>query len=245
MRLLTSGRGGLFGVATACSAALVAGCASTGGGGTASVDVLTSESRAAMTPQDVLQSLKEGNARFVSGDSTPHDWLGEAEATAGGQYPSAIVLSCLDSRVPVEIVFDKGIGDIFVGRVAGNFENTDMLGSMEFGTAVAGSKVIVVLGHSSCGAVLGTIDQAELGLLTATLANIEPAVRDALRETGGERASSNAELANAAIEENVRQTVSDITSRSEVLRGLVESGDLLVVGAVYDLGTGQVTFLDS
>jgi len=198
-----------------------------------------------MTPDEVIADLMAGNERFVAGNNTNQDWLAQAGTTAAeGQFPKAIVLSCLDSRVPVEIVFDQAIGDVFVGRVAGNFENVDMLGSFEFGTAVAGSKAIVVLGHSSCGAVKGTIDQAQLGNLTPTLANIEPAVRDAIRSSD-ERASSNTDLVNRVIEANVRRTVADIQSRSEVLRGLVESGDLKVVGAVYDLATGQVTWLDS
>jgi carbonic anhydrase len=149
----------------------------------------------------------------------------------------------LDSRVPTEIVFDQGIGDIFVGRVAGNFVNTDMLGSFEFGTAVAGAKVIVVLGHSSCGAIMGAIDQAELGNLTSTLANIEPAVRAAGRM--GDRSSGNTALVERVTIENVQKAMDDITARSPVLAGLVADGKLLVVGGVYDLATGEITWLDS
>jgi carbonic anhydrase len=216
------------------------GCQSTGG---ARSGTLTAEARAMMSPSEVLADLKAGNERFVAGESTSQAWLDQAEATAGGQFPKAIVLSCLDSRVPTEIVFDQGIGDIFVGRVAGNFVNTDMLGSFEFGTAVAGAKVIVVLGHSSCGAIMGAIDQAELGNLTSTLANIEPAVRAAGRM--GDRSSGNTALVERVTIENVQKAMDDITARSPVLAGLVADGKLLVVGGVYDLATGEITWLDS
>ncbi|MGP1272038.1 MAG: carbonic anhydrase family protein [Phycisphaerales bacterium] len=234
------------GLAAGLFAGIVAGslgCQSTGLG-TGRTDVLTADARAAMTPADVLADLKAGNERFAAGNVTKQAWLTQAEKTAaGGQYPKAIVLSCLDSRVPAEIVFDQGIGDIFVGRVAGNFENRDMLGSFEFGTAVAGAKVIVVLGHTSCGAVKGTIDQAQLGNLTGTLENIEPAV--AMAGEMGERASSNADLVEAVTIANVRKTVADITAESPVLAQLVSEGKLLVVGGVYDLATGQIRWLDS
>ncbi len=206
--------------------------------------VMTSNAQKSMTPDDALRALKQGNKRFANGNSTQFDWKAQAKSTAAnGQYPHSIVLSCLDSRVPVEAVFDQGIGDVFVGRVAGNFENTDMLGSFEFGTAVAGSKLIVVLGHSACGAVKGTIDQAELGNLTDTLANIEPAVGDVRVGSMG-RTSKDNDLVDRVVEANVRRTVRDITDRSEVLEELVRKGDLKVVGAVYDLESGRVTWLD-
>ena len=223
----------------ACGLALGA-CQSTGG----TAKVTTKQMQQAMSPAAVLADLKAGNRRFASGNSTQFDWLSQAETTAAeGQFPKAIVLSCLDSRVPVEAVFDQGIGDVFVGRVAGNFENVDMLGSFEFGTAVAGSKLIVVLGHTSCGAVLGAIDRAELGNLTPTLANIEPAIQ-MVSHTEAERTSSNTEFANKVIEANVRKTVSDIKSRSAVLSGLVNEGKLMIVGGVYDLETGKVNWLN-
>ncbi|TVS07704.1 MAG: carbonic anhydrase [Phycisphaerales bacterium] len=233
---------GVIGLASVGGLLLVglAGCQS---GGAARSETLTSETRATMTPQEVLADLKAGNERFVSGNSTRQAWLTQAEATAGGQFPKAIVLSCLDSRVPPEIVFDQGIGDIFVGRVAGNFVNTDLLGSFEFGTAVAGAKVIVVLGHTSCGAVKGAIDRAELGNLTSTLTNIEPAV--AAAGGMGERTSRNLALVERVTIENVRHTVNEVTARSAVLAGLVEDGKLIVVGGVYDLTTGEITWLDS
>lgn len=232
---------GVIGLASVGGLLLVglAGCQSAG---STRSETLTSEARATMTPEDVLASLKAGNERFVAGNSTRQDWLTQAEATAGGQFPKAIVLSCLDSRVPPEIVFDQGIGDIFVGRVAGNFVNTDLLGSFEFGTAVAGAKVIVVLGHTSCGAVKGAIDRAELGHLTSTLANIDPAVRAA--GGTGEPSSRNTAFVERVTKENVRLTVNEITARSEVLASLVEDGKLLVVGGVYDLATGEITWLE-
>lgn len=204
-------------------------------------DVVTAEEQKAMTPAEVLADLKAGNERFIAGNSTNQDWLAQAASTAAdGQFPKAIVLSCLDSRVPVEIAFDQGIGDIFVGRVAGNFENVDMLGSFEFGTAVAGSKVIVVLGHTSCGAVAGTMAGAELGNLTATLENIKPAIAD----VGGNVSADNGDDVTKVVTANVIRTMNDLTERSEVLAGLVESGDLIIAGGVYDLATGQVNWVN-
>jgi len=220
----------------------LAGCQTTGvGGGRA--DTLTANERAMMSPSQVLTDLKAGNQRFAAGRSTKQNWLAQAGTTASGQYPKAIVLSCLDSRIPPEIVFDQGIGDIFVGRVAGNFTNRDLLGSFEFGTAVAGAKVIVVLGHTSCGAVMGAIDQAELGNLTGTLANIEPAVRAA--GAMGERSSNNSALVERVTIANVLKAVDDITAESPVLAELVEQGKLIVVGGVYDLATGKIRWLDA
>ncbi|GAB4549822.1 MAG: carbonic anhydrase family protein [Phycisphaerales bacterium] len=183
----------------ASCAAMLGGCQSSGG----KSDVMTKELQQSMSPSAVLADLKAGNKRFASGNSTKYDWNAQVEATASGQFPKAIVLSCLDSRVPVEQVFDQGIGDLFVGRVAGNFENVDMLGSFEFGTAVAGSRLIVVLGHSACGAVKGAIDQARLGNLTATLENIEPAIQS-VSHSPSERTSSNTDFVDRVVEANVR-----------------------------------------
>lgn len=220
------------------------GCASTGGDSRGVSAVMTASKQRAMTPQAVLAELESGNQRFVDGEGTRYNWLEQAERTASGQYPKAIVLSCLDSRVPPEVIFDQGIGDIFVGRVAGNFENQDQLGSMEFGAKVAGAKVIVVMGHSSCGAVKGAIDNAELGNLTATLANIEPAIASVDPGPGG-RTSSNTSYVDRVIEANVRQTMRDIMDRSPVLAEMVRAGELGLVGAVYDLETGRVRWLES
>jgi carbonic anhydrase len=206
-------------------------------------DVQTSESQAALTPDDALKLLKEGNERFVDGEMVDRDFRAQVSATASGQYPHSVVLSCIDSRVPPEIVFDQGLGDIFAPRVAGNFVDEELLGSMEFAAAVAGSKVIVVLGHTECGAVKGACDDVKLGNLTQTLANIRPAV-EAVSGIPGERNSKNKAFVDAVAHENVRQTVQNILERSTVLSELVERGRLKVVGAMYDVATGEVSFLD-
>ena len=208
-------------------------------------DVLTADDQQALTPAQVLADLKAGNERFVAGKLTPRDYMAQAEATAaGGQYPKATILGCVDSRVPPEIIFDQGIGDVFVGRVAGNVEDVNMVGSFEFATKVAGSKVVVILGHTSCGAIKGAADGVELGNLTELLNDFDAPIARADEATEGEANSSNKEFLNLAIEENVRQTIADLLAQSEVISNLVEAGDLLVVGAVYDLGTGRVTWLD-
>ncbi len=195
------------------------------------------------TPDDVLADLMAGNARFVDSQLTGIDLDGSRAAAATGQYPVAYVLSCVDSRVPVEMVFDQGIGDIFVGRVAGNFENTDQLGSMEFATAAAGAKVVFVLGHEACGAIKGAADDVELGNLTALLGELRPSV-DAVEGHDADRSSGNSAFIADVVETNVRRTVADIRERSEVLRGLEAEGKIKIVGGVYDLDTGAVTLID-
>lgn len=208
-------------------------------GSAGSAEVMTPASQRAMTPDAVLSELKAGNQRFLGGSAINRDYLAQVEATAAGQYPMAVVLSCLDSRVIPELVFDRGVGDLFVARVAGNFENRDIVGSMEFATKVAGAKAIVVLGHTSCGAIKGACDGVELGNLTATLDNIKPAV-EASRHVPGEHSSKNHDFVHAVTEANIDQTVRDITATSPVLSELVASGDLKVVGALYDVETGEV-----
>jgi carbonic anhydrase len=199
--------------------------------------------REALTPDKILELLIEGNDRFVADKLTSPSISGRREAAAAGQFPKAVILSCLDSRVPVELVFDVGIGDVFVGRVAGNIENVDQLGSMEFATKLAGAKLVVVLGHTSCGAIKGACDGAELGNLTALLAKIRPAV-DAVKGFKPEqRTSANAEFVAKVTEQNVRQTVSDIRKDSPVLAGLERDDKIKIVGGVYDLKTGKVTIL--
>lgn len=202
----------------------------------------TAESQAALSPQEALQMLIDGNERFVSGEMLNRDLNAQVAQTASGQYPFAVVLGCIDSRVPPELVFDQGIGDIFSPRIAGNFVNTDILGSMEFATAAAGSKVVVVLGHTECGAVKGACDHVELGNLTHTLSNITPAIY-AVQDIEGPRTSANKEFVSAVAHENVEQTVQNILDRSPVMKGLVDSGDLIVVGAMHDVSTGKVTFM--
>ena len=208
-------------------------------------DVLTSDTQQALTPDDVLSDLKEGNRRFVDGRLTPRDYLAQAAASASGQFPKAVILGCVDSRVPPEIIFDQGIGDVFVGRVAGNFENTDLLGSLEFATKIAGSKLIVVLGHTSCGAIKGAIAGVDLGNLTAMLDNFDDVLEKVNAATSGPDGTTNTELVQAVTEENVRRTMSDIVSESAVIAELVENGNLAVVGGIYDLASGRVTWLDS
>jgi carbonic anhydrase len=207
--------------------------------------VMTQAVQAKLTPEQILLDLKEGNQRFVEGRSYSRDYLAQARATEAGQYPKAVVLGCLDSRVLPEILFDQGIGDLFVGRVAGNFENNDLLGSLEFGTQVAGAKVIVVLGHTRCGAIKGAADGVKLGHLTEQLTNFDEALAEARKAVQGEYNSSNDEFVRQAIEENVRITVADIVERSEVMADLVKKGELLVVGGVYQLGTGAIEWLDT
>ena len=195
------------------------------------------------TPDSVLKQLMEGNARYVKGQSTPIDINNSRAAATKGQFPLAYVLSCVDSRVPVEVVFDQGIGDIFVGRVAGNFENTDQLGSMEFATAAAGSKLIMVLGHEGCGAIKGSIDDVKLGNLTTLLNELKPAV-NAVPGHDGQRNSNNTAFVDQVIAANVKKTVADLRQRSQVLADLEKQGKIKIVGGVYSLKTGEVTLLD-
>ena len=205
--------------------------------------VLTKEEQNNLTPDAVIQILRDGNQRFVEGTLTSRDHSKQVRESALGQYPKAVVLSCLDSRVPVEDVFDRGIGDVFVARVAGNFENTDILGSMEYGCAIAGAKVVLVLGHEHCGAIKGAIDGAELGNLTALLQNLRPAV-DHFADYEGDKTSGNPEFVRMVSEQNVRLTIERIRARSEVLRDLEASGDIKIIGGFYEMTAGTVVMLD-
>ncbi len=208
-----------------------------------SAKALTKEKQAAITPAKALAMLKEGNERFLAGDMMNRDLIKQVKQTAGGQYPYAVVLGCIDSRVPPELIFDQGIGDMFTPRIAGNFVNADILGSMEFATKVAGSKIIVVLGHTSCGAVKGACDNVEMGNLTHLLKNLMPAVH-AVDDVIGERNSSNSKFVDDVAHTNVQMTVDNILERSPVMKELVDSGELMVVGAMHDVKTGRVTFMD-
>ena len=203
---------------------------------------LTAETQAAITPAKALSMLQEGNDRFVNGKTKDRDWHAQIEQTAKGQFPYAAVVSCLDSRIPPEVIFDQGIGDIFVARIAGNFVNTDILGSLEFATKLVGVKLVVVMGHTDCGAVKGACDGAELGLLTSTLANIQPAV--AAVEGHDPRNSKNAEFVEAVTKENVHLAIRMLREKSEVLRELIDGKQIAVAAAMYDVSTGKVTFLD-
>jgi carbonic anhydrase len=202
---------------------------------------LTKDQRDSMTPAYIIDELKKGNQRFRSGEMTSRNYLAEKRASASGQYPAAVVLGCLDSRVPAEVVFDTGIGDVFVGRVAGNVVNDDMLGSMEFACGVSGAKVVLVLGHTACGAVKGAIDDVVLGNLTGLLARIKPAI--SATKYDGEKSSKNAAYVDAVARTNVVLGLADIRRRSPILEGLEEKGTIKITGAMYDLSTGAVDFV--
>jgi len=202
---------------------------------------LTKEQRDKMTADEIIQQMKAGNERFRSGKPQHRDLMSEAKATAKGQYPAAIVFSCVDSRAPAELILDFGIGEIFSGRVAGNVADEDVLGSMEFACKVAGSKVVLVMGHTACGAIKGAIDGVQLGNLTALLAKIRPAV-EATHYTG-ERSAKNYAFVDAVARQNVSLTIANIREKSTVLRELESTGSIKIAGAMYNLETGAVEFL--
>ena len=204
--------------------------------------VLTAEEQKALTPDMVIQSLKDGNKRFMSNNVTARDHSAMVRSASTGQYPKAVILSCLDSRVPVEDVFDKGIGDIFVARVAGNFVNTDILGSMEFGCKVSGAKVILVLGHESCGAIKAAIDNVKLGNITGMLKNMKPAVQES-QDFNGEKKSSNSAFVEYVAKNNVLNTIETIRQKSPILKEMEDKGEIKIIGAYYNLQTGEVIFL--
>jgi len=201
---------------------------------------LTKEQRDKMTPTQVIDELKKGNERFRTGKMIPRNYLAEKQASAAGQYPAAVVLGCLDSRVPAEIIFDTGIGDVFIGRVAGNVVNDDMLGSMEFACGVSGAKVVLVLGHTACGAVKGAIDDVVLGNLTGLLARIKPAVP--ATKFDGEKSSKNASYVDAVARTNVVLGLEEIRRRSPLLEDLEKKEAIKITGAMYNLSTGIVDF---
>jgi carbonic anhydrase len=202
---------------------------------------LSKEERDRMTPDEIVDLLKQGNDRFRSSKMLPHDYLAQKRATAIGQYPAAAILSCIDSRAPAEIIFDTEIGDAFNARVAGNIANDDLIGSLEFACALAGAKVVLVMGHTACGAIKGAIDGAKLANLTGLLDKIKPAV--AATQFDGERSSKNDAFVDAVAKTNVRQTIEDIRRRSEILAGLEKDGKIKIAGAMYNLVGGKVDFL--
>ena len=203
----------------------------------------TKDSQAAMTPAAALAELKAGNARFVAGHPLHRDMPADVKATASGQYPFAVVLSCLDSRQPIEIVLDQGIGDIFSARVAGNVLNDDILGSMEFACKVSGSKLIAVIGHSNCGAIKGAVDSVELGNLTGLLGKIQPAMSQVPADVQP-RNSKNLDFVDQVAEANVHLVMQQIRERSPILREMLDKGEIGLVGGMYDLSTGEVHFYD-
>ena len=205
--------------------------------------VLTREEQDKLTPDEVIKMLKQGNRNFVSDTLTSRDHSMQVRAATNGQYPIAIVLSCVDSRVPVEDVFDRGIGDIFVARVAGNFANTDILGSMEYACKVSGSKLVLVLGHEYCGAIKSAIDGVELGNITPMLENIKPAI-ERFTDYPGDRTSQNEDYVHLVSEQNVRMTIEYIRNNSMILSGMEQNGEIRIVGGMYDMDTAVVTFYD-
>ena len=203
----------------------------------------TKDTQDKMTPQLAKNTLVEGNTRFVQGQQAGRDLMSQVKQTSTGQYPFATVLSCIDSRVSSELIFDQGIGDLFSIRIAGNFVNEDILGSMEFACKLAGSKVLVVLGHTACGAIKGACDHARMGNLTALINKIEPAV-DAVTIPVDEsiRNSSNINFVNSVAAKNVEMTLIDIRKKSEILKEMEANGDLIIIGGMYDISNGKVTF---
>lgn len=204
---------------------------------------LTKEMQDAITPAQALELLKDGNKRFVNNLKINRNLLQQANETSDGQHPFAVILSCIDSRTSAELIFDQGLGDVFSVRIAGNIVNEDILGSMEFGCKVAGAKIIVVLGHTKCGAVKGACDHVEMGNLTSLLSKIRPAVDDET-ETATNRNSQNGVFVENVAAINVKRTVRAIMERSPILKEMIESGAIGIVGGSHDITTGQVTFFD-
>lgn len=203
--------------------------------------VMTKEEQAALTPDQVIEILEEGNTRFRNNDLTLRNHSEQVRNSTLAQFPKAIVLSCVDSRVPVEDVFDRGIGDLFVARVAGNFVNEDILGSMEFACKVSGSKLILVMGHEHCGAVKAAIDDVKLGNITPMLQKIRPAVE--MVEYEGDKNSKNQEFVHMVCESNINNTIAQIRLNSPVLNEMEANGEIKIVGAIYDMDNGQVTWM--
>ena len=204
---------------------------------------LTKELQAAITPRKALELLKEGNQRFVENKKLERDLVQQARETANGQYPFAVILSCIDSRTSSELIFDLGIGDVFNARIAGNIINQDILGSMEFACKLAGSKLIVVLGHTKCGAVKGACDHAQLGNLTALVSKIERAAEEE-RTVTENRNSGNAEFVEKVSAINVKRTVQAIMDQSPILKEMIDNGEIGIVGGMHDIATGIVQFYD-
>ena len=202
---------------------------------------LTKDQRNRMTPDQVIAEMKKGNERFRTGKMLPHDYLAQKRSSASGQFPAAVVLGCVDSRAPAEILFDVGIGETFNARIAGNVVNDDLLGSMEFACAVAGAKVVLLFGHTACGAIKGAIDDVEMGNLTGLLARIKPAI--SATKFDGEKSSKNAPYVDAVARTNVVLGLDNIRRRSPILAELEKKGSIRTAGGMYDLATGMVEFI--
>jgi carbonic anhydrase len=204
--------------------------------------ILTAAEQKALTPDSVIQSLKDGNKRFMNNDLTARDHSALVRDATAGQYPKAVILSCLDSRVPVEDIFDNGIGDLFVARVAGNFANDDILGSMEYGCKVSGAKLILVMGHEYCGAIKAAIENVRLGNITHMLANIKPAIA-ASQDFKGVKSAKEPDYIDYVTKNNIIHTIEVIRAKSPILKDMADKGEIKIVGAFYDLNTGEVKFL--
>jgi carbonic anhydrase len=202
---------------------------------------LTQEERDRLTPDQIIEGMKSGNERFRSGKAHQHDYLAQKRSSASGQFPAAVILSCIDSRAPAELILDSGIGDTFNGRVAGNIANADLAGSLEFACAAAGAKVVLVMGHTDCGAIKGAIDNVDLGNLTGLLAKIKPAV-DATKYQG-QRTSKNLEFVDMVARVNVQNTLDNLRSLSPILASMEKDGKIKMVGAMYHLSNGKVEFM--
>jgi carbonic anhydrase len=228
-----------------CCAGALAGTTATFGRALAADQcaALTRERQAALSPDDALRELKAGNERFLSQNMRNCDLLSQVRTTAGGQFPFAVVIGCIDSRVPPKLVFDQRIGDIFSARIAGNVAEDDVVGSAEFTTKLAGAKLIVVLGHSECGAVKGAIDGVELGKLTHLLQRIKPAI-EANRNAPGEHTSKNMDFVQQVATTNARLAAQGLQQDSQILHDLVAQGELKIVAAMHDVASGRITFME-
>jgi carbonic anhydrase len=205
----------------------------------------TSITQSSITPAKAIEFLKEGNERFVNNLKANRDLLQQANETRDGQWPFAVILSCIDSRTSAELIFDQGLGDVFSIRIAGNVVNTDIIGSLEFACKVAGSKLIVVLGHTKCGAIKGACDHVEMGNLTELLSKIQPAVyEEDLTLEKDKRNSKNPEFVENVATLNIRRSVKAIVNRSYILEQMIEAGEIAIIGAKHDLDTGHVEFLE-
>lgn len=201
---------------------------------------LTKAQRDQLTPEAIVEHMKAGNERFRLGKASPHNYLAQQKASAKSQYPAAVILSCIDSRAPAETIMDLGIGDCFNARVAGNVANEDIIGSIEFACKVAGAKVVLVMGHTACGAIKGAIDEVKLGNLTGLLTKIRPAV--SATQYQGQRTSTNYDYVDAVARKNVEMSMADIRRRSAVLSELASAKSIVIAGAMYNLESGVVDF---
>jgi carbonic anhydrase len=223
-------------------------CQNTGDGSKSSAqkevviaDVVTAEVQKNLTPAKVYEDLRKGNERFVNNALLKRDFMAQVKKTAQGQFPKAVVISCVDSRVPVEYVLDQGIGDMFVSRVAGNFVDPEILGGLEFATKVSGSKVILVLGHESCGAVKAAIDNVKLGNITPMLEQIQPAL-ELSNDFKGEKSTKNPEFVSYVCENNVKSTLAELRTASPIMKEMEDNGEIMLVGGIYSLTTGKIDF---